>query len=571
MRSLALAFAMLGFAGCGEDLPANPTYFEDIQPLLREACGACHGADPVDPKVAAFRLDRYVKDDVSSYDVWDYAQASGGIPAPLQRVAVNREAPAMPPGKALSARDRELLERWLAQGAPKGTRANRLPAIERLAPAELGAVDQELSLSLRAWDDDLDGLIVELWAHELGASGDADDLQVSPRLGAGQRDLTIDTGTLTSKRSYQIYALLDDGYTDDPAQNRTRADVVAEVFVDHGLRGTAPAVRLLTPNGGEALIGSTAITWSASDPDAGDSVTIELALVAVAADGTEISSTAIASGLPNTGSYSWRIPASIPVEDGAGALQRYRLRVTARDQLGQPQNVRSDLSDTTFTIAHPAATTLTWNDVRPVFTTYCGECHGEPARTGPLDYFRLDKYDAGDPVAPVTSDLGVYEVRQLVYQRMIAAGQMPPASSAQPSGADRAKVESWILGGAPRGASSGTRPSFTWLSPSATDATPPAVLQWRATDAEGLRSGRLEYAKVNGNIASGCAGANLGGATWTVIADPKADVMLGGAVRWEDTLSWTPPSTSAGYYCVRGTVTDTEGQATSGVNAYGMR
>lgn len=571
MALTASLSALCSLAACGEDLPENPTYFGEIQPLLQAACSACHGADPVDPKVASFRLDRYVKDDAATYDVWDYAQPSGdGVP-PLQRVAVNREAPAMPPGKALSQRDRDLLERWLAQGAPKGTRANRLPAIERLAPAEVSAVDQELTLSLRAWDDDRDGLIVELWAHELGASGDAGDLPVSPRFGAGQRELTIDTGSLASKRSYQLYAILDDGHADDPAQNRTRADVVPEVFVDHGLRGTAPLVRLLTPNGGETLIGSTTITWSASDADAGDTLTLELALVAVAADGTETSAMPLAGALPNTGSFMWSIPSSIPATDSSGAPQRYKVRVTARDQLGQPQNVRSDLSDATFTIAHPVATTLTWSDVRPVFTMYCGACHGEPARTGPLDYFRLDKYDAGDPVAPVTSDLGVYEVRQLVYQRMITTSQMPPASSPQPSSADRARVGSWILGGAPRGGSAGARPAFTWLSPTAPDATPPAALQWRATDVEGLRSGRLEYARVNGNIAAGCSGANLGNLTWTLVPDPKADVTLGGAVEWADSLAWTPPSTPAGYYCVRGTATDTEGQATSVVNAYGVR
>lgn len=538
--------------------------------MLREACSGCHGDEPVDPKVASFRLDRYVKDDAATYDVWDYAQPSGELPAPLQRVAVNREAPAMPPGKALSQRDRDLLERWLAQGAPKGVRPNRPPAIERLAPAEVTSVDQELSLSLRAWDDDHDGLIVELWAHERGTSGDAGDLPMSPKLGAGQRELTLDTGILGSKRRYEIYAILDDGFSDDPAQNRVRAEVVAEVFVDHGLKGTAPAVRLLGPNGGETLIGSAMITWSASDLDLGDTLSIDLALVAVAADGSETGTTAIASGLANTGSYAWSIPTSIPATDGAGAPQRYKLRATARDQLGVPQNVRSDLSDATFTIAHPVATTLTWNDLRPVFTTYCSECHGEPARTGPLDYFRLDKYDAGDAVAPVTADFGVYEVRQLVYQRMISSAQMPPASSAQPSSAERARVGSWILGGAPRGGANGARPVFTWLSPTATDATPPVALQWRGADGEGLRSGLLEFAKVNGNLAAGCGGA-LGGVAWVALAEPKANVMLGGAAQWVDSISWTPPSTPAGYYCVRGTVVDTDGQATTTVNPYGMR
>src|SRR6187401_2339164 len=89
MHRIAL---LLCLAACGADAPANPTYFAEVQPLLRGNCVRCHGATPSDPKIAKFRLDRYVKDDEATFDVWDYAQASSAEAAPMVRVAVDRGA-----------------------------------------------------------------------------------------------------------------------------------------------------------------------------------------------------------------------------------------------------------------------------------------------------------------------------------------------------------------------------------------------------------------------------------------------------------------------------------------------
>ena len=132
-------------------------------------------------------------------------------------------------------------------------------------------------------------------------------------------------------------------------------------------------------------------------------------------------------------------------------------------------------------------------------------------------------------------------------------------------------VASWILGGAPRGGGpADARPTFTWIQPSATQTGGAAVtLEWSAADAEGLASGRLEYAKVNGQPSTGCA--NLLNPTWTAIPDPKASAMLAGATSWTDSFAWTPPATVTGYYCVRGSVTDTANQVTVVVSPFGIK
>jgi mono/diheme cytochrome c family protein len=559
----------LGLAACGGDVPAHPTYFDDVQPILLANCVRCHGAAPSDPKIAKFRLDRYVKDDATTFDAWDYAQGGAGGDAPMIRVAVDLQAPAMPPDYELTDRQREILTRWVEQGAPKGTRSNHEPQIALIAPTEPTMADQELGVQVRAWDDDGDGLIVRLWAHDR-ATSESEDVPLGPAIGAGLYDIAIDTGILTSKHEFEIYAILDDGFSDDPAQNRTRATLIPRLYVDHGVRGTAPRVTLVAPNGGETLIGSATVTWTASDPDVGDQLTIALDLLQVAADGTAKVAASIASGLANTGTYAWQIPNTVAATDAAGKPILYEVQATATDTLGMPPNVRSDSSDTTFTLARAATTTYTWADVKPIFVTYCIACHGEPARTVALESFRLDKYDASDPEPPTNSDLGVFEMKGAVYNRTITQGNMPPATEPKPSQADRDKIANWILGGAPKGnGPADARPTFTWTMPTSTQTGSPVMLQWSAADAEGLASGKIEYAKVNGLPQTGCA--NVVNPAWQAIADPAATATLAGALTWADGFSWTPPATASGYYCVRGSVTDTANQTTVIVSSFGIK
>ena len=566
MHRIAL---LLCLAACGADAPANPTYFADVQPILRGNCVRCHGADPSDPKIAKFRLDRYVKDDAATFDAWDYAQASGAEAAPMVRVAVDHEAPAMPPDYSLTGRQRTILARWVEQGAPKGARANRAPRIMLVAPDGATSADQALDLTIRAWDDDLDGLVVQLWAHDL-AAGPEQDVPLGDPTGGGLRAVAVDAGALASRHEFEIYAIVDDGFADDPAQNRTREVLIPRLAVDHGARGTAPTVRLVAPNGGETLIGTAAITWTATDPDPGDQLKISLSLIAVAADGTASVAAEIASGLANTGMYAWTIPDTVATTGPAGQPLLYQVRVTATDTLGVPPNTRSDSSDATVTIAKSTTTAFGWDDVKPIFVTYCLKCHGEPARTASLESFRLDKYDSSDPEPPANGDLGVFETKGSIYQRMITTTNMPPAAEPKPSQADRDKVGNWILGGAPRGGGpANQRPTLTWVLPNATQTGSPVMLQWSAADAEGLASGKLEYAKVNGTPSTGCAGVT--NATWVAISDPRASATLAGATTWADSFAWPPPATPNGYYCVRGSVTDAASQTTVVVNLFGIK
>ena len=536
IATVACAFAAAA-AGCADPDPREPTWFGGVQALINFQCGRCHGAVPAEDAIADFRLDRYVAGDATTLDAHDYL-------APIRLHAVLRQAPAMPLNGALDADDRDLLDRWVLAGGPKGTRANQLPTVTMSAPASPPAqVDQGVTLSFTAADADRDGLAVAIELRDL-SSGDV--TPVIAGLGAGRHDLSLDTGQLASGIDVAVVATADDGYADDPAANRHEIVLVSSVRVDHGARGTAPTVRVLEPNGGATLIGQTTIAWTASDPDAGEVLTFDLDLLRVAADGTTTVVAPIVHGLTGTTSHAWDTTA-IPATDAAGPIP-YRVRVTATDRA---VNVRADDSDGAFTVVPPVvSTTLTWADVKPIFVTYCKACHGEPARTPALDGFRFDKYDAADAEPPANGDLGVYEKRAVVYQRLVSAMTMPPAAQPQPSAADRMRVGEWILAGAPRnGGMSDQPPTVVWTTPNdsavvRTTSAGAITLVWSASDPEGgALTGALAYAPLQAaaDQTAFCDGALAG---WTPLP-----VAIGAG-----TLAWTAPAT--GYYCLRATATD---------------
>jgi hypothetical protein len=298
---------------------------------------------------------------------------------------------------------------------------------------------------LRSWDEDGDGLVVLVGLREPGSQEPA----ARAITGAGIREVTFDTGQLPSGGTFEVFARLDDGFSDDPAANAVEEVLGTVVRVDHGSQGTAPSAQVLRPNGGETLIGSAEIAWIASDPDPGDTVSVDIQLIEIASDGSEILLETIVAGLPNQqASYAWDL-SNVPSERGGQPIS-YRLRVVARDSAG---NIRGDDSDALFTVAPPlASTTYTWTDVKALFGApkfLCVGCHGQPALNATIESFRLDKYDALDPIAPTNADFGVYDVRGRVYYQVVVLKTMPQGMQMNP--ADIAIVAEWIRAGAPKG------------------------------------------------------------------------------------------------------------------------
>jgi parallel beta-helix repeat protein len=108
-----------------------------------------------------------------------------------------------------------------------------------------------------------------------------------------------------------------------------------------------PEVTVDGPNGGELLVGSANITWTATDPDLGDS-TILLADLEYSPDAGS-TWTVIDSNEANDGTYGWDVS---ELDDGA----KYLVRITVSDTSGLSDR---DSSDAVFEIDNPDPPTVT--------------------------------------------------------------------------------------------------------------------------------------------------------------------------------------------------------------------
>ncbi|MCC6649833.1 MAG: hypothetical protein IT348_01635, partial [Candidatus Eisenbacteria bacterium] len=118
----------------------------------------------------------------------------------------------------------------------------------------------------------------------------------------------------------------------DNADLSSSVGTAASVAIENVL----PVVTVSAPNGAEFwAVGSThAITWTATD-----NVSVTDVDLAYSTDGGATYPNAIATGIANSGSFAWTIPAV--------ASSQVRVRVTAHDPAG---NAGADASDADFTI-----------------------------------------------------------------------------------------------------------------------------------------------------------------------------------------------------------------------------
>jgi hypothetical protein len=138
--------------------------------------------------------------------------------------------------------------------------------------------------------------------------------------------------------------------------------------------GSDPSITVTYPNGGETLSESATITWTATDPDPGETGALDIDLEYSANGGGNWNP--IASGEDNDGSYDWDV-------SGLGDGSNYLVRATATDP-----TMRSDVdqSDAAFTIQNagqPAAVadltaTLSSNVIHLTWSAVTEDTSGAP-------------------------------------------------------------------------------------------------------------------------------------------------------------------------------------------------
>jgi hypothetical protein len=205
MSRSTLLLALAACPACAPAVPEVPSYQIDVMPILAANCLRCHGAPALGGAPAGLRLDSY--GDLAVPDPRDPAVelpilgAATYAPAIALRAA-DPDRP-MPPRFPLDDWQIEVLERWAAAGAPRGTPrpGNRPPAISiEGVTATAGA------LAIRARVTDPDGDVVAGTLHALAGTG-------RPLVGAvrsGVVDLTWSPPNV-SPGTYPLVALLDDG------------------------------------------------------------------------------------------------------------------------------------------------------------------------------------------------------------------------------------------------------------------------------------------------------------------------------------------------------------------------
>ena len=299
----AVAVVMLGsvMAGC-TDVPASPTYVDDVRPILLANCVRCHRAPaactPFERR--GYRLDHWS-------DVGDVR----GVATMTERITVRAaDLGDMPPDNPLPEREREILRRWQRAGSPRGDESARVPALVLTSPVpDVEPADQQLRLDYEVRDPDGDALSWTIaWRREdvLGA--------LTGPLAAGRGRVVVDVGVLTSG-TYQLVARL----KDELAEQATEVDLGGPITI--GARAAAPTVALAYPRGGERLARAAMIEvrWRTDDADSAGPLTARLRLIAD--DGT---TTDIASGLDaRVGHATW-----MPTDVAAG---RYDLELTVSD------------------------------------------------------------------------------------------------------------------------------------------------------------------------------------------------------------------------------------------------
>ncbi len=199
MRAIAI-IALSAQAGCAPEVPSEPTWVDDVRPILVANCVRCHSVPPLGGAPGGFRLDAYGAESPEEADATGEpygARLMDGL------ITARTEAKTMPPRLSLTGRQIEVLAAWQQAGSPRGVRAdNRAPEIS-IVPERDGP---QVVLAYTIEDPDEELVTGSLFADP----GDGERLLVSVELFSGRGEIGWSTDAI-EPGSYDLVAELDDG------------------------------------------------------------------------------------------------------------------------------------------------------------------------------------------------------------------------------------------------------------------------------------------------------------------------------------------------------------------------
>lgn len=425
-----LSIAVL--TACAPDVPREPTFVDDVQPIVMGNCMRCHGNPQVGGTPTTFRLDIYqdAQDgQVTAEGKKRLVRGAGTMAEFMAARVVLSDAP-MPPLFSLTERQKEVLTQWFATTPDdairprQGARSNNHPPSAFIvSPVGDRRADQELTVVLEIRDQDGDRVVGQL----LFGAGGANDTVIEPNLHDGRVTVEWDTGVVP-QGTYKLHAQLDDGFASVKFEENDVA--LGNVVITHASGNTAPTATFVTPAPDTIIAKKDSpftITLEVAEPDMGDEATVHLS--AIRGD-DEIEVGTLVVKVPGTRTFSWDT-AKIP------DAPNWRLRARVSDG-----DAEREATSGYFIVSH-VDTTETYETIRGVFESRCLICH-------PGKIPGLDDYD--------TSFASLTLRRGLIYRRAVQKREMPPVSAHaifpinETLPLDEATVQrisEWLLGGTP--------------------------------------------------------------------------------------------------------------------------
>lgn len=200
---LAAALAAAGLSACAPEVPENPTWLQDVRPIVLANCVRCHTPPPIEGAPDNVRFDKYDdenRDGEGGADMY-------GAASEAMIMAVRVEAEEMPPEFPLLPRQIDVIQAWADNGAPKGDpiEGNRAPTMELIGDFEK---DDDLVVADYRIDDADSDLVTG--RIEADPDGDGDVIAVTFDLFSGVSRIVWDIAEVPTG-SYDLTAIIDDG------------------------------------------------------------------------------------------------------------------------------------------------------------------------------------------------------------------------------------------------------------------------------------------------------------------------------------------------------------------------
>lgn len=202
---LACTMPLWALGGCAPEVPATPTWTEDVRPLLMANCARCHTDPPIQGAPSFLRLD--------SYEDWpnsiqDPAAGAATLVESIIRRGSDEDNPMPPLIGPLNDRQIELLENWAQAGTPRGEpmAGNTAPEVT-IQPGQIDQANQTVTIQYEITDVDDDFVLAALRADD-----GTESVLISATLRRGAGEVVWDI-TDVPGATYDLSVELDDGST----------------------------------------------------------------------------------------------------------------------------------------------------------------------------------------------------------------------------------------------------------------------------------------------------------------------------------------------------------------------